>query len=132
MKKLLIVMLLLMMAEGCADQGNGNLSRSSYTQISQEEARRIMEEETGYLIIDVRTEEEFNEGHIPGAVNIPNETIADTRPPQLPDSGQKLLIYCRSGNRSRQAAQKLADMGYTGVYEFGGINTWDGEITVEQ
>ena len=82
----------------------------TYTQISQEEAKRIMEEETDYLIIDVRTEEEFKEGHIPGALNIPNETIIDARPSQLPDNAQVLLIYCRSGNRSRQAAQKLADM----------------------
>ncbi len=99
-----------------------------YRQISQEEARRMMEQETGYVVVDVRREDEFEAGHIPGAVLIPNETIEDEPPAQLPDREQIILIYCRSGNRSKQASQKLADMGYANVYEFGGINTWPGEI----
>ena len=100
----------------------------AYRQISQEEALRMMKEETGYVILDVRREDEFEAGHIPGAILIPNESIEDTPPAQLPDRDQIILIYCRSGNRSKQAAQKLADMGYTAIYEFGGINTWPGEI----
>ncbi len=126
MKKLLILTAILMLLGGCSAQEN--TAKGSYMQISQEEAKRIMEEESDYLIVDVRREDEFAQGHIPGAVNIPNESIIDTKPPLLPDTEQLLLIYCRSGNRSKQAAQKLAGMGYSKVYEFGGISTWDGEI----
>ena len=123
MKKILILIAVLLLY-GCTK----TKQEVTYTQISQAEAKRIMEEETGYLIVDVRTEEEYAQGHIPGAVNIPNESITDTKPEQLPDQKQKLLVYCRSGNRSRQASEKLAALGYSNVYEFGGINTWDGEI----
>ena len=101
---------------------------ASYTQISQAEALQMMQEQENYLIVDVRRPDEFDEGHIAGAINVPNEEIADEMPELLPDKDQLLLIYCRSGNRSKEASQKLADMGYTNVYEFGGINTWEGEI----
>ena len=101
---------------------------ASYTQISQDEAMKMMQEQSDYLIVDVRRPDEFAEGHIAGAVNVPNETIEDEAPDALPDKEQTLLVYCRSGNRSKEASQKLADMGYTNVYEFGGINTWEGEI----
>ena len=101
---------------------------ASYTQISQDEAMKMMQEQTDCLIVDVRRPDEFAEGHIAGAVNVPNETIEDEVPEALPDKEQTLLVYCRSGNRSKEASQKLADMGYTNVYEFGGINTWKGEI----
>ena len=104
---------------------------ASYTQISQAEALQMMQEQENYLIVDVRRTDEFAEGHIAGAINVPNEEIADEMPELLPDKDQLLLIYCRSGNRSKQASQKLADMGYRNVYEFGGINTWQGEITTE-
>ena len=123
MKKILILVMALFLC-GCT----GAREKIDYVQITQEEAKRIMEEETGYLIVDVRTQEEYAEGHIPGAINIPNESIGNTNPSQLPDQKQKLLIYCRSGNRSKQAAEKLAALGYSNVYEFGGINTWNGEI----
>ena len=106
--------------------------RNSYQRITQEEAARMMEEEDSYIILDVRTREEFESGHIPGAVCLPNEDIDLDRPEDLtevlPDRGQIILVYCRSGNRSRQASQKLADSGYTSVYEFGGINDWTGEV----
>lgn len=105
-------------------------SSASYTQISQDEAMKMMQEQTDYLIVDVRRPDEFAEGHIAGAVNVPNETIEDEAPDALPDKEQTLLVYCRSGNRSKEASQKLADMGYTNVYEFGGINTWEGEIVI--
>ena len=103
---------------------------ASYTQISQDEAMKMMQEQTDCLIVDVRRPDEFAEGHIAGAVNVPNETIEDEAPEALPDKEQTLLVYCRSGNRSKEASQKLADMGYTNVYEFGGINTWEGEIVI--
>ncbi len=106
---------------------------ASYKQISQDEAMQMMQEQTGYLIVDVRRPDEFAESHIAGAINVPNEEITDEMPELLPDKDQLLLIYCRSGNRSKEASQKLADIGYTNVYEFGGINTWEGEIvTVEE
>ena len=103
-------------------------SSASYTQITQDEAMKMMQEQTDCLIVDVRRPDEFAEGHIAGAVNVPNETIEDEAPDALPDKGQTLLVYCRSGNRSKEASQKLANMGYTNVFEFGGINTWEGEI----
>ena len=101
---------------------------SSYTRISQDEAMQMMQEQTDYLIVDVRRPDEFAEGHIAGAINVPSDDITDEMPELLPDKDQTLLIYCRSGNRSKEASKKLADIGYTNVYEFGGINTWEGEI----
>lgn len=103
----------------------------TYTQISQDEAMEMMEKDDGHVIVDVRTQEEYDEGHIPDAVLIPNETIADSPPAELPDKDQIILIYCRRGNRSKDASQKLADMGYTNIYEFGGIETWEGEVVTE-
>ena len=100
----------------------------SFTQISQDEAKEMMTKDDGHIIVDVRRQDEFETGHIPGAICIPNESIGTEQPAELPDLDQILLIYCRSGNRSKQAAQKLFDMGYTNVYEFGGINDWTGEI----
>ena len=100
-----------------------------YTQISQDEAMEMMAADDGHVILDVRRLDEFDAGHIPGAICIPNESIGSEQPTELPDLEQVILIYCRSGNRSKQAAQKLADLGYTNVYEFGGILTWTGEVT---
>ena len=92
----------------------------------------MMNKSDGHIIVDVRRQDEYDSGHIPGAILIPNESIEKKKPKQLPDTEQIILIYCRSGNRSKQAAQKLADMGYTNIYEFGGINTWTGEIVKEE
>lgn len=100
-----------------------------YTQISQDEAMEMMAADDGHVILDVRRLDEFDAGHIPGAICIPNESIGSEQPAELPDLDQVILIYCRSGNRSKQAAQKLADLGYTNIYEFGGILTWTGEVT---
>ena len=86
-----------------------------------------MKEETDFILLDVRTQEEYAQAHIPGAICIPNETIGEEAPPELPDKAQLILVYCRSGNRSRQAAGKLAKLGYTNIVEFGGINSWTGE-----
>jgi len=87
----------------------------------------MMAEDDGHVIVDVRREDEYESGHIPGAILIPNESITDKEPEQLPDKDQIILIYCRSGRRSKEASQKLSDMGYTRIYEFGGINDWTGE-----
>ena len=102
--------------------------KNSYTKISQDEAKKMMEKDDGHVIVDVRREDEFASGHIPGAILIPNESIGTEKPAELPDPDQIILVYCRSGNRSAQASQKLADIGYTNVFDFGGIMTWTGEI----
>ena len=104
--------------------------KGRYAQISQEEAVRMMNKDDGHLIVDVRRQDEFDGGHIPGAVCIPNESI-DGRTEALPDLKQILLVYCRSGRRSKEAAQKLADAGYKNVYEFGGILDWTGPVVTD-
>ena len=106
----------------------GVSSKTSYRQNTADEAAQMMQEETGFVLLDVRTQEEYASGHIPGAICIPNETIGSEEIPELPDKDQLILVYCRSGNRSKQASQKLAEQGYTNVVEFGGINGWTGEI----
>ena len=108
-----------------------NAQKASYEQISMKEAIVMMEEEKDYIILDVRTKEEFAEKHIPDAINIPNESIGTEEIPELPDKDQLILVYCRSGNRSKQASEKLAGLGYTNIVEFGGINEWPGEIVTE-
>ena len=113
-------------AKGPVMDGDGMVR--SYSQISQEEAKQMMEKDDGHVVLDVRRQDEYDAGHIPGAILIPNESIGTEQPDELPDLDQVILIYCRSGNRSKQAAQKLFDMGYTNIYEFGGINDWTGEI----
>lgn len=99
-----------------------------YIQISQEEAAEMMKRDDGHVIVDVRRPDEYKEGHIVGAINVQNEYILDEPPKSLPDKDQILLVYCRSGRRSKEAAEKLAKLGYTHVYEFGGIITWTGEV----
>ena len=106
----------------------GSKQEMTFMQISQDEAKELMAKEEGYIILDVRTQSEYANGHIPGAICVPNEGISNVMPPELPDLDQLILVYCRSGNRSKQAAKKLAEIGYTNIREFGGINTWDGEI----
>lgn len=104
----------------------GCTSGPGYTSISQDEAVQMMKDDNA-VILDVRTIDEYNELHIRGAICIPVDTIDESISDFLPDTGQVILVYCRSGNRSRQASEKLAALGYTNVYEFGGINTWKGE-----
>lgn len=104
---------------------------TGYRQVTTEEAVNIMQTEENYVILDVRTAQEFASGHIPGAVLLPHETIGTEDIPLLPDKDQLILVYCRSGNRSKQAAEKLAQLGYTNIVEFGGINSWTGEIVTE-
>ena len=124
MRKLIPFLLSLLLLAGCAAPVD---SEASYQQISMDEAIAIMESESDYIILDVRTTEEFADKHIPDAINIPNETIGTEDIPELPDKDQLILVYCRSGNRSKQASDKLAGLGYTNIVEFGGINDWPGE-----
>ena len=123
MKKILPIFLAALLLAGCATP----VEEITYRQINMDEAIAMMEEESGYIILDVRTPEEFADKHIPGAINIPNETIESTEIPELPDKDQLILVYCRSGNRSKQASEKLVALGYTNIVEFGGINDWPGE-----
>ena len=125
MKKFITLLLSVLFLAGCALPAGQEVS---YRQINMDEAITMMEEESGYIILDVRTPEEFADKHIPGAINIPNETISTEEIPELPDKDQLILVYCRSGNRSKQASEKLAALGYTNIVEFGGINDWPGEI----
>lgn len=99
-----------------------------YRAITMAEAKEMFSAEGDYLIVDVRRPEEFAEGHIPGAINIPNESIGTEQPEELLDKEQVIYVYCRSGRRSKEAAQKLANQGYTGIIECGGILDWTGEV----
>ncbi len=117
----------LLLLSGCSSK-NSNAENNSYRQVDMEEAEKIMKEEKDYIILDARTPEEYEDGHIPHAINIPNETISTKAIPELPDKNQLILVYCRSGNRSKQAAGKLSKLGYSNIVEFGGIIDWDGEI----
>ena len=124
MKYIIPLVLALVMLSACAAPE----SAGSYRQINMEEAAAMMETESDYVILDVRTPEEFKERHIPDAINVPNESIGSGEIPQLPDKNQLIMVYCRSGNRSKQASEKLVKLGYSNVVEFGGINDWPGEI----
>ena len=123
MKHIFSILLTLLILSGCGSSAPKN----NYQQISMKEAVSIMETEDNYIILDVRTKEEYQEKHIPGAMNLPNETIGTEDIPELPAKEQLILVYCRSGNRSKQAAKKLAALGYTNIIEIGGINDWTGE-----
>ena len=123
MKKIIPFLMALLLLAGCGAQSE----ESTYRQINAEEAATMMEEESSYIILDVRTAQEYSEKHIPGAINIPNETIGYQDIQELPDKEQLILVSCRSGNRSKQAAEKLVKLGYTNIVEFGGINDWTGE-----
>ena len=125
MKKLLyIILAAVLLLSGCGGTDNGN----TYQQISQEEAKEMMGSQE-LIILDVREQSEYDSGHIPGAVLLPVGSIdQDTAAAVIPDKDSTVLVYCRSGNRSKTASSALAELGYTAVYEFGGINTWPYEI----
>jgi rhodanese-related sulfurtransferase len=126
-RKIGIFIILLLFIAGCGQAKEGK-EINMYKQITMAEAKEIMSTEEEFIILDVRTQEEYADGHIPGAICVPNETIGTEPPVELPDKEKKILVYCRSGNRSRQAAAKLAAMGYSNIVEFGGIMDWNGEI----
>ena len=118
----------LFLLNGCSIRQS---QENPYHQITMQEALEMMQAQTDHLILDVRTAEEYRSGHIPDAVNIPNETIGSSAIPNLPNKEQQIFVYCRSGNRSKQAAGKLAKLGYTNVFEIGGISAWPGKIVTE-
>ena len=125
-KRFLLMLLTLALPFGCVGCSNGG--SATYEQISGAEAKALMDSESGYIIIDARTQEEYDEGHIPGAILISEYEIADRAEKEIPDKNQLILVYCRSGRRSKIAAEELAKLGYTNVKEFGGIIDWKYEI----
>ena len=124
-KRFLIALLTFTLPFGCV--GCSDCGSATYKQISGSEAKALMDSESGYIIIDARTQEEYDEGHIPGAILIPEYEIADRAEKELPDKDQLILVYCRSGRRSKIAAEELVKLGYTNVKEFGGIIDWEYE-----
>ena len=128
MKKLIFLRLGVMLLTACGQTAE-TVQEAVFVSITAEAAKEIMDTEEDFFILDVRTREEYDEGHIPGAVLIPNTEIETRAEEELPDKGQLILVYCRSGRRSKLAAQILADLGYTNVKEFGGILDWPYEVT---
>ena len=129
MKKLIPIFLSALMFTGCAGAGN---QTNTYRQISMDDAVAMMAQETGYVILDVRRPDEFAAGHIPNAINVPNETIGASEIPELPEKDQLIMVYCRSGRRSKEASEKLVKLGYTNIVEFGGILDYTGETVKPQ
>ena len=127
MKKLVFLLLAVMMLTACG-QDKENDQGAVYMNITVEEAKQIMDSEEGYIILDVRTQEEYDEGHIPGAIVISHEEIAEKAEDVLTDKDQLILVYCRSGRRSKIAAEALLELGYTNIKEFGGIIDWPYEV----
>ena len=127
MKKLIILLLAVMMFTACG-QDKENDQGAVYVNITAEEAKRIMDTEEGYVILDVREQDEYDAGHISGAILIPYTQIEAKANEMLPDKDQLILVYCRSGRRSKIAAEALAELGYTNIKEFGGILDWPYEV----
>ena len=127
MKKLIFLLLAVMMLTACG-QDKENDQGAVYVKITAEEAKQIMDSEEGYIILDVRTQEEYDQGHIPGAIVISHEEIAEKAEDVLTDKDQLILVYCRSGRRSKLAAEALVELGYTNIKEFGGIIDWPCEV----
>ena len=127
MKKLLFLLLAVMLLTACG-QAKENDWEAAYMNITAEEAKAIMDSEDGYIILDARTQEEYDQGHIPGAIVISHEEIAEKAEEVLTDKEQLILVYCRSGRRSKIAAEALVELGYTNIKEFGGIIDWPYEV----
>lgn len=123
MKKLILLLLAVMLLTAC-----GQNKEAAYVNITTEEAKQIMDTEEGYIILDARTQEEYDEGHIPGAIQISHDEIEEKAEGMLPDKDQLILVYCRSGRRSKIAAETLVELGYTNIKEFGGIIDWPYEV----
>ena len=131
--RVLPILSALLILAGCAVSADNNgvttkATDPTYKQVSMSEAAEIIKSESDYIILDVRRPDEFAEGHIPGAINIPNESIGNDEIPALPDKNRLILVYCRSGRRSKEASAKLVKSGYTNIVEIGGILDWTGEI----
>ena len=127
MKKLVFLLLAVMLLTACG-QAKENDQGAVYVNITAEEAKQIMDSEEGYIILDVRTQEEYDQGHIPGAIVISHEEIAEKAEEVLTDKDQLILVYCRSGRRSKIASEALVELGYTNIKEFGGISDWPYEV----
>lgn len=147
MKKLVWILLAMLLLAGCAQQhpvpdktvGDGSVvdesvddetagEESVYMNISAQEAKKLMDTQEGYVILDTREQEEYDQGHIPGAILLPHGSVMDQAEEILPDKDQLILVYCRSGRRSKIAAEALVELGYTNVREFGGIIDWPYEV----
>ena len=127
MKRLLLIILSALMLTACG-QTEGNAQEAIYVNINAQQAKEIMDSREGYIILDTRTQEEYDEGHIPGAILIPYDEILQRAEETLPNKDQLILVYCRSGRRSKIAAQSLVELGYTNIMEFGGIIDWPYEV----
>ena len=138
MRKIAILLLAALLLAGCGKTQESAIQttqptettapQEAYMNITQEEAKKLMDTEKDYIILDVRTKEEYDEKHIPGAVLIPVDEIEDRAVRELPEKDQLILVYCRSGNRSKTASEALEKLGYTRIREFGGINDWPYDI----
>ena len=128
MRKIRRLLSLILLPLILSSYGTPGSSSSDYRQISMDKAVNIMKNEKNYIILDVRRPDEYAEGHIPGAINVANESIGTEEIPELPDKSRLILVYCRSGRRSKDAAEKLVKLGYTNIVEFGGILDYKGEI----
>jgi rhodanese-related sulfurtransferase len=127
MKKLIFILLAALLLSACV-QEKDNDREAIYMNITAQEAKEIMDTQEGYIILDVREQDEFDQGHIPGAILIPYTQIDFKAEDMLPDLDQLILVYCRSGRRSKIAAEALVELGYTNIKEFGGILDWPYEI----
>ena len=127
MKKLILILLMVLLLTACG-QDKENDQGAVYVNITAEQAKQIVDSEEGYIILDVRTQEEYDQGHIPGAILIPNTEIEARAEKILTDKDQLILVYCRSGRRSKLAAEALVELGYTNIKEFGGIIDWPYEV----
>ncbi len=128
LKRMVIMACCLLILNGCAAPQKA----AEYKRITAEEAKQVLDTKQGAIILDVRTQEEYDQGHIPNALLIPNTDISKQADTMLPDKNATILVYCRSGNRSKSASEELLAMGYTKVYDFGGINNWPYDITEAQ
>ena len=129
MKRLMIIFLGVLLLTGCGQRVEiQEEQEAAYVNITAAEAKEIMDREEGYVILDVRTQEEYDELHIPGAILIPDTEIKDKAEDVLTDKNQLILVYCRSGRRSKLASEDLVELGYTNIKEFGGIIDWPYEV----
>ena len=125
MRKIILVLVAMLALFGCSSSGS---EKNTFEQINMSEAMKRMANESDYIILDVRRIDEYSEKHIKGAINVPNESIGTEEIAELPNKDQLIYVYCRSGNRSRQASEKLVQLGYTNIVEMGGIGDWPGEF----
>ncbi len=127
MKKLILIFLAMMLLTACG-QDKENVQEAVYVNITAEQAKKIMDSQENYIILDTRTQEEYDENRIPGAILILHDEITEKAEAKLPDKDQLILVYCRSGRRSKLAAEALVKLGYTNIKEFGGIIDWPYEV----